>query len=221
MLGLGFAAGIISGILIGRRLAAPQPMPHLANLQRSLAERYGDRAAAALAARVQARYRALLAESPHPAHKALRWHLATNILPGLALYQVLREAHDQETALAEVDAAFASEGGHDWRMVLLARLPDPFPVLRLSARQTMSLYPPEGWDMETVEDSNQCYGFNMHRCFYRDTLTAYGAPELTALFCAIDDRLFAQLPPSILWERTKTIGRGDALCDFRYRRATA
>ena len=37
---------------------------------------------------------------------------------------------------------------------------------------------------------------------------------------AIDDLLFGDLP-GIAWERTKTLGRGDDRCDFRFRRVTA
>jgi hypothetical protein len=50
--------------------------------------------------------------------------------------------------------------------------------------------------------------------------TAYGAPELTPLYCQGDDSLFEGLPASITWERTKTLGRVDDCCDFRWCRAT-
>jgi predicted ArsR family transcriptional regulator len=45
-----------------------------------------------------------------------------------------------------------------------------------------------------------------------------GAPELTPLYCQMDDLLFEALPPEIRWERTKTLGRGDEICDFRWTR---
>ena len=51
-------------------------------------------------------------------------------------------------------------------------------------------------------------------------LTAAGAPELTAHLCAIDDLLYGDLR-GISWERTKTLGRGDDRCDFRFCRASA
>jgi len=76
----------------------------------------------------------------------------------------------------------------------------------------------QGWDIELVENSQCSFAFNVHRCFYLDVLTAYGAPELTALYCRLDDLLYATWSPSIRWERTKTLGRGDDCCDFRYSR---
>ena len=53
-----------------------------------------------------------------------------------------------------------------------------------------------------------------------NVLTACGAPELTAHLCAIDDLLYGDLP-GISWERTKTLGRGDDRCDFRFCRVRA
>ena len=56
----------------------------------------------------------------------------------------------------------------------------------------------------------------MTRCFYLNTLTAYGAPELTASFCKSDEVMAELFPPSIRFVRPHTLGRGDALCDFQY-----
>ena len=47
---------------------------------------------------------------------------------------------------------------------------------------------------------------------------AQGAPELTPICCQVDDWMMENLPPSIRWERTQTLGRGGAVCDFRWRR---
>jgi hypothetical protein len=70
--------------------------------------------------------------------------------------------------------------------------------------------------MEPVEDNDRCFAYDVHRCFYLDVLTAYGAPELTALYCKMDDLMYEALPPTITWERAKTLGRGDDRCDFRW-----
>ena len=70
--------------------------------------------------------------------------------------------------------------------------------------------------MEMVADDNHCFAFNVFRCFYLDVLTAYGAPELTPLYCKLDDLTYEMLPPSITWERTGALGRGDDCCDFRW-----
>jgi hypothetical protein len=72
-----------------------------------------------------------------------------------------------------------------------------------------------------VENSDRCWAFNIYDCFYQKLFSAYGAPELTAYFCKGDDLLFTALPPQIRWARTRTLGRGDALCDFRWERVPA
>ena len=223
LFGLGLTAGALGGLVAGRRLAAPRRMPYLGVWQRALAEKQGRVEAAMLTARVQARYDDLYADRPRFTHRALRSHLECNILPCLALYQALcKGSDDREAVLAEVESLFSAAFARQRRLVLLlARLPDPFAVFRKAARWALRWsYPPEGWEIEPVEDSDRCFAFNVHRCFYLDVLTAYGAPELTSLCCQMDDLVYEALPPSITWERTKTLGRGDDCCDFRWCRAT-
>ena len=219
----GLVIGALAGFIVGRRLSAPRRMPHLDAWQRALAEERGEVAAAMLAARVQARYDELYANRPRFDQRALRVHLEHNILPGLALYQVLREENnDREAALAETErlfeAAFGRLGG---LMSLIGHLPQPFAAFRRGAHLIIRLgFPPQGWETEIVEDSDRCFAYNVYRCFYLDVLTAYGAPELTALYCKMDDLVYESLPSSITWERAKTLGRGDDYCDFRWCRVT-
>lgn len=217
------AAGVAGGCLAGRLASRPRRMPYLGIGQQVLAETRGKVKAALLAARVQARYDELHAQRPRFHHPALRRHLEEGILPGLALYQILREDNDdQDAVLAEIDrilAAMVERSGRRQLVQVMARLPEPFAILRIANRWAMKLvYPPEGWRFEWVEDSDQCIAYDARECFYVDVLTAYGAPELVAHLCTVDDLLFGDLP-GISWERTKTLGRGDDRCNFRFCRA--
>lgn len=215
---LGLLAGALGGAVLVKVLSATPRMPNIGPWQQALIEQRGEVEGAMLAARVQARYDELYTQRPHFADRALRMHLEDHILPGLALYQVLQnDRGEPESALSEVDRLF--EAGLDKKLVqlrLLGRLPAPFAAFRLLARWSMREFPAEGWAIELVEDSKQSYAFTIRRCFYLDVLTAYGAPELTASFCRLDDLLCANLPPPLRFERTKTLGRGDDCCDFRY-----
>ncbi|MCG8347612.1 MAG: L-2-amino-thiazoline-4-carboxylic acid hydrolase [Chloroflexales bacterium] len=213
----GMLAGALIGTALGWWLTTPRRMPLAAIWQQALTKRHGAIQAAQLIARVEARYDELYAGRSQPANPTLRWHLEHRILPGLALYHVLcAEYSNRDTALAEVDELFRTL--LSWRqkqIALLHRLPKPFIVFRWLLRRIMqTTYPSEGWDIEWVADDPQRIAFDIRRCFYLDTLTAYGAPELTPHYCAADDWMFAALPPSISWERTKTLGRGDDRCDF-------
>jgi len=132
-----------------------------------------------------------------------------------------KENNDRDAVLAEVGSLLAigstSKALHNL-VNMRTYLPLPFAIFRQILRISLLAYPVQGWDIELIEESKTSFAFNVHRCFYLDVLTAYGAPELTALYCRLDDLAYAAMSPSIKWERTKTLGRGDECCDFRWRR---
>jgi L-2-amino-thiazoline-4-carboxylic acid hydrolase len=224
LFGLGLATGLLGGLAFRRFLARPRRMRKIEIWQQAMAETRGEVEAAFLAAKVEVRYDELYAHRPHFALPALREHLETGILPGLALYQTLsQELGDSEAALAELDSLFEAWLQHapmQKQVQLLKYLPDPFAALRVANRLVLKKsFPPEGWTIEWIEDNNNCVAFNIHDCFYLKVLTVYGAPELTSHFCRGDDLLYGNLP-GISWERNLTIGRGDPICNFRFCRAT-
>ena len=95
-------------------------------------------------------------------------------------------------------------------------LPAPFFWFRLVFPQVMKKYPADGWDIALVENSDERVAFDITRCYYLNTLTAFKAPELTASFCKGDDVMAELYPASIRFERAHTLGRGDQVCDFQY-----
>jgi hypothetical protein len=200
-------------------------MPHAQTFQRALATTRGDVAAGILVARAQTRYGALFAQRPRFRHPALRWHLTAQILPGLALYQTLKEDAAQhgatpEQALAETGEVLAHLDVLAPWLRRLRWLPWAPSMFWLTFQPTLALFPSAGWDLRLEANRPSRIAFTIRRCFYVDVLTAYGAPELTAHYCALDDIAYAALPPSIRWERTTTLGRGGPYCDFCYRRVT-
>ncbi len=221
-LGLGFAMGVIvAQWMTSRRASVTSPIAQLPAWERALAKRYGIRKAALLAAQVQIRYEELFTDHPRFRNAALRKHLESNILPGIALYQVLREAlQDPAEALSVLDNCFTAHvhasrmGQQAW---ILDCLPGGFTILRLANRMVLqSSFPKEGWQIEWVEDNPQRIAYNITGCFYLNILNTYGVPELTAHFCAGDDLLYGSLK-TIAWERTETLGRGDPRCNFGFR----
>jgi hypothetical protein len=219
--GLGVTVGALAALIVARRMSTPRRMPNRAVWQKALADKRGEPEAAHLLAGAQARYDELCATRAEPTRRALRVHLERAILPGLALYQtLLEESGDRQAAVAEVESLPTSTLMILSKLMpLLGRLPDPFAAFRrITAWVVGNGFPAEGWQIESVEASNDCIAFDARGCFYLDTLAGYGAPELTRVYCQGDDTLFAMLPPSITWERTMTLGRGDDRCDFRWRR---
>lgn len=218
---LGALGGALAGLVLGWRLTTPHRMPLAAAWRRALARRHGKPVAARLMTLIEARYAELTTGRPRSANRAMRRHIEARILPILAIYQVLRtNSGDQESALAEVDELFHRVFAWRRRQIGLLRwLPNPFALFRPIARRTTERnYPPEGWDIEWVEDSDQRLAFTIRRCIYLEMMTAAGAPELVPHICGFDDWMFAALPPSIAWERTTTLGRGGDRCDFCWHR---
>jgi hypothetical protein len=165
---------------------------------------------------VYARYRDLYSNHDLPNNPILQRHLIEGILPGLAFYQILRESgKSQESALAIVDQTFEKLFSDKLaKMKKLGSLPFIYPFLRLYIKPAMRQYPPEGWKIDWIQNDNKAIRFNMKSCFYYDTLSKYGAPELTAAFCEVDDFIYGNMSPNVKWQRSKTIGRGETYCDF-------
>jgi L-2-amino-thiazoline-4-carboxylic acid hydrolase-like protein len=216
--GLAMGTAIGTSIAITQRMSRQHQMPNLKTWQRALIEKHGEVKGAILAARVQTRYEALYNERPRFTHPMLRWYLEQNILPGLALYQVLsKESNDRDAVLSETGSLLAIGLRAFTKFVNMYKyLPLPFAIMRQMFRVSLLAFPQQGWDIDQIEQSERSFAFTIHRCFYLDVLTAYGTPELTAIYCRLDDLLYAAWSPSIRWERTKTLGRGDDCCDFRW-----
>jgi hypothetical protein len=192
-------------------------MPHSRIWQQCLSRHYGDQKADALIARAQTKYGDHCARHSVERNRASRKLLKIRILPGLSIYQALLEENDdQEKALAEVDILFRAAFFTRWMQGIrvLNYLPNPFFIVRQGLKMmTRNEY--LAGAQEIVEDSPDCFAVNTYRCFILDTLIEHDAKELTSLYCNTDDWLAEGLP-KIHWERTKTLGRGDDSCDFRW-----
>jgi hypothetical protein len=214
---LGVAAGLGFAWLARRRSSG---LTSLSVWNRVLSETYGADKAHRLVDQIRQRYACLLVERALPENPILRRHTTGQILPGLALYQVLLEESggDQQAALAQVERAFRAWALSKNQLLLapLKILPIPFWMFKLAVNSLMSSFPAAGWDFNFEENSSGRIAFNGTRCHYLDTLTAYGARELTASFCKTDDVMAELLPRSVRFVRPHTLGRGDSLCDFQY-----
>ncbi len=200
------------------------PMPKLSFFRQELIRKCGKQTADDLSTRFQARYNALYAQRPVFAQKALRDHVEGNILSGLAVYQIfLAEGMNQEAALNATQDLLTAlvNQGMTRQAKLLSRLPGTYHFLRwLTPWMMNTQFCAPGFDFQWVENSRRQSAFTMTRCLYHNTLTAYGAPELTSVFCHLDDVWGAALIPKVLFVRPNTIGRGGNQCDFCYKRGS-
>lgn len=216
---LGLSAGALIGYLSSRKHDTRPTFDELKVWEAELIKSRGKVAGTLLASRVQSRYEELYAARPHYANAALRNHLEANILPGLALYQVLREdGCDQQSALDEVgrlEEITFRESGMNQAIQQLSRLPNPFGIFRAMQGLVGKMFPKEGWTFLWKENNDRAIAYDCVDCFYLRTLTQHGAPELTPIFCHLDDVMFDNVS-FMDWKRNKTLGRGDEVCNFRF-----
>ena len=198
-----------------------QDMPHLEDFLTALVDERGADEGTAVIEQVVPCYSRLYEERAPYDNRALRRHLEETILPGLALYQVLREVGYVEKEALQITA----QGFEAWgrqarrRMKMLGRMPFAYQAVRLLARRvTTANFPPEGWEIAWLEVSSRQVAFNIESCFCLDMLRRYGAPELTRVYCDLDDAIYDEVSTHFEWARTKTLGRGDEICDFRFKR---
>ena len=220
---IGLAFGALGGFLAARRILSTPRMPNAKTFQRILTQKRGEIGASIFMARVQLRYAELKTHRPTFDNLVFDTHVIGNILPGLALYQILCEdGLTSQVAIGEIDELF-----EQWfiqfpplnmRMSQLMNfIPQNFAVFRRLVSFSMEkLFPAPGWQYEVVADDDLTYAFDIHHCFYFDVLSYYDAPELTPVFCRLDDYLMEVLPKSIKWGRTQTIGMGAEYCNFRW-----
>ena len=61
------------------------------------------------------------------------------------------------------------------------------------------------------------YRMDVISCPYNRFFTELGCPEVTKIFCENDERVYGNLP-GLKFERTGTLGKGAARCDFYLRK---
>ena len=169
--------------------------------------------------RVVARIQEVDVEREKYSQKALEKHFSDNILLILALYLVLQESKELPDNVLEMTRKIAEEMyliGRK-RMAFLGRFPFFYGLIkRMTPNMLKNFFPSEGWDIEWLEVSKKRVAFNMHACFYLDSLSKFGAPELTPVFCGLDDLIYDGVSPHLIWQRSGTLGRGDTHCDFQF-----
>ena len=81
-------------------------------------------------------------------------------------------------------------------------------------------FSPPAFGVRWIEDSAQRVRFDMTRCYYLDTLTTLGIPELTGLYCRGDEVMYGGLD-HLRFVRSGTLAQGCDRCDFCFERRPA
>ena len=146
-----------------------------------------------------------------------KFHLESQILSGIAAYQVLQTVLPREEALATLHG-YVEERAWKLRKGILGlmRIPGLWRrVPGLFAKGTRKFFgSAAGFAARELEVTGSVWRIDMTKCPYHDACVRYGCPELCPCFCDSDDITYGDLHPRLLWRRTETLGRGGGRCDF-------
>lgn len=74
-----------------------------------------------------------------------------------------------------------------------------------------------GWNVEFPKCPRNTFSMITHSCIYHQIFSKYGMPEMTAVFCKVDDILYSELPKAEFLY-TEQIGRGGSMCDYTFKK---
>ena len=153
-----------------------------------------------------------------PRHVVLRWHLAGYLLPGVAVYRTLQTLEPSTLAAQAVGGLLARDAlPRRRRLQRVFRTRGSYALFAAAVRLLSPImFPAPGWRMVWLEVSRDRVAFDIDRCYYLTDLTALDAADLLPHYCHVDDILYDDLSPSIVWARTGTLAAGCDRCDFRY-----
>ncbi len=148
--------------------------------------------------------------------KGVSAHTDSFIFPAAAIYLAMKEA-DSEIAYDIMKTKMAEKSDKMGQMIAkCCRFPG-FKKFFLSMWDTMShkmFGETAGFKNVFYPKEKSCFRMDITQCPYHTYLTEAGCPELNVLFCENDVHSYGNLP-GLKFTRTKTIGAGDELCDFK------
>lgn len=74
-----------------------------------------------------------------------------------------------------------------------------------------------GWNVEFPKCPKDSFSMITHSCIYHQIFSKYGMPEMTAVFCKVDDILYSELPRA-QFLYTEQIGTGGSMCDYTFKK---
>lgn len=144
-------------------------------------------------------------------------HLKSQILPGIASYEVLQTVMAKDEAFKTIHSYVEKKATREHKQfVSLLHIPFLYRLIPyIFTKATRSLFGTSaGFSMNEIETTGGIWRINMTKCPYHDICTSHGCSELCRCFCDSDDITYDHMHSNLLWKRTKTLGRGNDCCDF-------
>ncbi len=154
--------------------------------------------------------------------KAMYMHTRAKIYPCIAILDAFIEnGYAKEEALKFI-TSFTQQRSHTYAKIIRNFMKIPFIYKKMPktfGNMTKKNFgEKQNFSANFYEISDRVMRFDMTKCPYSDILTKYGYPEITIAFCRGDDIVYGKMHPKLIWERTKTLGDGDSICDFKITR---
>lgn len=193
---------------------------YLVQIVPHLEQRYGSAKAQAIMDRALKRYDELLEENASEP-KAYYMHTRERIYPAAAVFDaMLAEGVDRnETADFLVEYYKWRAGGMAGLVKKLFKIPGLYKIApKVFFSMTKKSFGPQaGFASQDGYLAKDEMRFNMTKCPNLDTCVRYGCPEIVRGFCDADDICYGDMHSKLSWERTKTLGYGYDVCDFKIR----
>lgn len=151
--------------------------------------------------------------------KGFRMH-TERIFPAASVYLTLKGAIGQEKAFRIIeDAAVSGCEPIQTKLACLMKLPGMKSLfVKIWDPMVRRIFGPEnGFKNVFYPKKKGEYRMDVIACPYCRFFAELGCPELTKVFCDNDERIYGNLP-GLKFERTGTLGKGAARCDFCLRR---
>ncbi len=150
-------------------------------------------------------------------NKVIYKHSAYSIFPAIAVYKVLLQYEGKDIAYRKLEECILNNAKKQKKFLKsLTILPGFFKLFGKMCKVGVATnFGSPAFDMIWEENSDKFIKWTCTSCIYHNELTRYGVGELTRIFCKADDVMYGNLKGAS-WARTKTIGNGDELCNFKF-----
>lgn len=181
---------------------------------------FGQEESEAIMAKALQRYDELLEENKDEA-KECYIHTRERIYPAIACFDALLSEGVERKKAADFIVDY-----YKWRSGKLApfiqkafKIPGLYRIVPkfFMGMTEKSFGPKAGFASKDHFVSKEEERLNMTKCPYFDKCKQYGCTEIVRGFCDADDICYGHMHPKLSWDRTKTIGYGYDVCDFKVR----
>ena len=149
--------------------------------------------------------------------KALKMHSRKKIYPTIAIFEAIETILGRQVAndiIYDYYEEFSNKTAKGIQYLL--KVPGLYKkVPQFFVKATKKTYGEEaGFKTEFLVEDKEEGQFTMTECPYHKITQKYNCEQICGAFCMSDDICYGAMHEKLEWNRTKTLGRGDACCDF-------